>query len=95
MGSPEAWFREQFNLAPTDDRYLNATPSDIRVEFYLHFLRNRLAVARQKKIEIRSLDDLLGPITMEEKEEATEKMLAEKKQQQQPEDIITFRAVKR
>lgn len=39
-GTPNLWFRRQFNLAPTDSRYLDATPLDILTEMYAHFYDN-------------------------------------------------------
>jgi hypothetical protein len=64
-------------------------------------LRQRLALAQQKKMARCTLDELLGPLTMEEKEEATERMLAEKNMTPEAETVteeqptITFRAVLR
>lgn len=35
----EFWFRRQFNLPPTDPRFLSATLDDIETEYWAHYYR--------------------------------------------------------
>lgn len=71
------WFRQFYRLPPTDERFLNATPSLIREEYYLYVLRERLAVAHKEEVTVRTLNDLLGPLTFDEKKDVVEKEQAE------------------
>jgi hypothetical protein len=39
VGGMEFWFRRQFNLPPTDPRFLDATLDDIETEFWAHYYK--------------------------------------------------------
>ena len=38
--SYQLWFREKYNLAPTDERYLNATSEQIEAEYWAYYYQN-------------------------------------------------------
>lgn len=40
-GTVELWFRRRFNLAPTDPRYLDATPEEMLTEYWAHYYEER------------------------------------------------------
>lgn len=61
------WVRQQYNLLPTDPRYLNLTEGELRVEYWLHVLTARRAQAQKEGIAVETLDDLLTGATIEEK----------------------------
>ena len=50
----ETWFRRTFNLAPTDQRYLDATPEIIATEYHTHFFDD---LYRQNKLDDYVEDD--------------------------------------
>lgn len=93
----ETWFRRQYNLPPTDPRYLQATPEQIRVEFWAHVLAARFERARRDGRTVERLEDLLT--TPEEAFEAGLKDLDERLAAEAvpvpAETVIAFRAEER
>lgn len=67
MGSLRWWVRQQYNMLPTDERYLNLTETDLQVEYWLHVLTARKMQAEKDGVIVETLDDLLTGATVEEK----------------------------
>lgn len=99
------WFRRLFHLAPTDPRYLEATPEQIRTELWAHVLVGRLHEAQREGREVTGLEDLLpeGDTSFDEQLAAFDAQLeseARVKAKAQPaaparselEPVIAFRA---
>jgi len=61
------WFRQQYNLPPTDPRYLNATDEEMKVDYWMHVLTMRKALAEKEGVAVENLDDLLYRATVDEK----------------------------
>lgn len=55
------WFRKQFNLAPTDERYLNATKDDMWLEYWAVEFDTRWARAAKAGKEVNEIEDLFDP----------------------------------
>jgi hypothetical protein len=53
------WFRQQYNLPPTDPRYLNATHDIILEDYWCHELSMRRHRVAEGGGEIKQLDDVL------------------------------------
>jgi hypothetical protein len=78
LGSLEWWFRRTYNLPPTDPRFLNASLPDIKHDYWLHTLSNRIDTAIQNEVPIESLDDIVAGVTPQERAAAIEKDFAAK-----------------
>lgn len=61
------WIRQHYHLLPTDERYLNLTDDEVRVEYWLYVLTARRVHAEKEGIAVETLDDLLSGATVEEK----------------------------
>lgn len=77
MGSLEGWFRAHYNLAPTDPRFLNATVEDMKVDYWFHELAARMRVAHANDLPVRTLDEVLAGVTVEERFAALKKQGAQ------------------
>lgn len=60
LHSIQTWFRMQYNLPPTDERYLNASLEEMYVDFWQHQLLLRWVQAKKDGADPKSLDDLLN-----------------------------------
>jgi len=59
INTVEYWFRNKYNLAPTDERFLSANRETMLVEYWTAILAERYAKLKADKVENITLDDLL------------------------------------
>ncbi|HKT53701.1 MAG TPA: hypothetical protein VJP88_04575 [Caulobacteraceae bacterium] len=50
------WFRRIYNLAPTDPRFLDATPEQIITDYWAHYYLTRAAAGRDTEEEFEDED---------------------------------------
>lgn len=66
INTVEYWFRNKYNLAPTDNRFLSANREMMLVEYWTSILADRYAKLKADKVENITLDDLLVEEKLEE-----------------------------
>jgi len=68
-GTFRLWYRRTYNLAPTDDRYLDATDQIIEAEYYSHFFDDLHQKGKlDDYVEDDAFDETLESITNNEEE---------------------------
>jgi len=50
-GTYDLWFRRTYNLAPTDPRYLDATPEQMLTDYWAHHYDDRRLAGKPDEIE--------------------------------------------
>lgn len=85
------WVRRKYNVLPTDQRYLDLTEGEVRLEYWLHYLTDRRELAAKNRIAVETLDDLLSGATVDEKfakiEAELERKALEKKHREEAETL--------
>lgn len=55
-GTAQLWFRRTLGLAPTDPRYLDATPHDILAEYWAYHYDDMLRAGKSLEDEVEDPD---------------------------------------